>query len=386
MRYPLSSPNALHPDAIEAGCASLRSGQFTMGPAVARFEAAMAQRIGSKHAVMVNSGSSANLLAIEALMRPCYGEPKLQPGDEVLVPALSWSTTVFPLVQLGLVPVFVDSDPHTLAMDLGHAEEMLSGKTKALVLIHVLGCPADDDYESFCQKYGLVLIEDCCESMGALARDGVSVGRRGLMGTFSHFYSHQLTTMEGGTIVTDDDKVADDLRSMRSHGWTRPRSDKAQLEGAMDARFCFATTGYNVRPLEVQAAIGEVQLQHFDENLILRKLQAALTTSHLLDTQWLHPENWKPNHSWMNYRILVAKDAPMSRDAVMAHCESHGVETRPIIAGNLLRHPVMQRIHYRAAESYPVADAVMDRGFMIGCHPDPEGVVSAALRALAVAA
>jgi CDP-6-deoxy-D-xylo-4-hexulose-3-dehydrase len=169
-------------------------------------------------------------------------------------------------VQLGLVPVFVDSDPVTLAMDLEHAARMVGPKTVGLMLIHVLGCPSAPA-SAFCERHGLTLIEDCCEAMGA------DVGREGLLSTYSHFFSHQLTTMEGGTVTTDDDAIADDLRSMRAHGWTRNRTDKATWQQAsdIDPSFLFVTTGYNVRPLEIEGVMGLVQLQHLDADLAGRR-------------------------------------------------------------------------------------------------------------------
>ena len=382
-RYPLSSPRSLHPDAIEAAVTSLRSGRFTMGETVERFEAAVAAYVGSPHAVMVNSGSSANLLAIEAMVRPSLGKgwPK---GADVLVPALSWPTTVWPIVQLGLTPVFVDADPCTLAMDLDKADALLSDRTVGVVLIHVLGRAANlSAVRSWCAMRGLTLLEDCCESFGS-RWEGRHVGTVGKIGTFSHYFSHQLTTIEGGTVVTADAEVANDLRSMRSHGWTRQRTDRLDWESQspIDRRFFFVSSGYNVRPLELQAAIGLEQLHYLDALLAEKRLVTAAVRAQLPD--WLSIIGDGPQTAWMNIPLLIREGGP-SKARVVDACESHGIETRPIIAGNLLAHPVMYR-HWpgRASSTgYPVADRVMRDGFMIGCHGDADvDAVSEACRAV----
>ena len=355
-----------------------------MGAQVEQFEREFADWVGSPHAVMVNSGSSANLLAIEAMMRPSAGMAFLKAGDEVLVPALSWSTTVWPLVQFGLVPVFVDSDPETLAMDLTHARAMVSTKTRGMVVIHVLGLAMDlKAVRDFCLAHALTLVEDCCEAFGAHWA-GQHVGRTGLMGTFSHYFSHQLSTIEGGMIITPFEWLADDLRSMRAHGWSRNRRDRGQWDrDAKDARFNFVTTGYNVRPLDLQAAIGQVQLRLADTDLAARDASVlTLMRTLMAHVPWLHMIgqpllNTNPlsrrtrRHSWMNLPLLVQTGAPMARDQVVTHLEAVGVETRSILAGNLLRHPVMTRVNARSdPKGYPVADRMMRDSFMIGCHSD----------------
>jgi CDP-6-deoxy-D-xylo-4-hexulose-3-dehydrase len=376
--------------AIEAAITTLRSGHHTMGVRVAEFEQAFAAHVGSRHAVMVNSGSSANLLAVEALMRPSDGDPIWEVGDEVLVPALAWSTTVWPLVQLGLVPVFVDVRPDTFAIDWAHAARLVRSRTRGVMLIHVLGCAADlDAAEEFCLAHGLTLVEDCCESFGT-TYDSTSVGRFGALGTFSHFFSHQLPTIEGGTIVTDDDAMADDLRSMRSHGWSRQRHDRDIWEAKQitDPRFLFVTTGYNVRPMELQGAIGLTQLTQVDRMLQERRRMVSQMRQLLADSPILTgPAIWPTSPAvadvpWMNFPILVRDGATQSRDAVQAIFESHGIETRPILSGNLLSHPVMARVRCRREGGYPVASMIMRDGFMIGCHSESGEALRAIDRAV----
>lgn len=391
MPYPLTSNSVISPAAVEAAIACLRSGSHTMGKEVAAFESEFSAWTGAKHAVMVNSGSSANLLAVEAMI----WSGRWKRGDEVLVPALAWSTTVFPLVQLGLVPVFVDIDPETLAMDLKDAERMFSPKTRGLMLIHVLGLAADlVAVKQFCLTHDLALIEDCCEAMGAHWQ-GHHVGTYGVFGTFSHFYSHQLATIEGGTVVTDDDGLADDLRSMRAHGWTRNRKDAQAAYKGRDTRFLFVTTGYNVRPMELQGATGRQQLAGLDHNLRARDASAAALIEavacvpwlEVIGSQFLSPcgiDRNERRHSWMNVPLRLRPGAPMTAGEVIARL-TH-VETRPILSGNLLNHPVMKRIPFRADGEYPVASVLTGRGFMIGCHAEGLDVAVNAIRTLRRAA
>jgi CDP-6-deoxy-D-xylo-4-hexulose-3-dehydrase len=368
---------------IEAALSILRSRRYTMGERVREFERAVAEWTGVEEAVMVNSGSSANLLLIYSLVKRSSDDAiLLREGDEVIVPALSWPTTVWPIVQAGLVPVFVDVDPRTLAVDVESAARSLSPRTKAMFLIHVLGQSADmAKVQDFCKSQGLVLVEDCCESFGAhFGRE--HIGRFGVGGTFSHFFSHHLTTMEGGTIVTSDAGLVDDLRSLRAHGWIRDRKDREEIAnryGNLDPRFLFILPGFNVRPLELQAAIGLVQLSKLEgmlrerEDLVLKT--AALVARH---TPWLrligseclrqNSDRRDRRHSWMNMPFEVAADAPLTLKRTKEILEASGVETRPLIAGNIVRHPATSRITYRAAPSLENADRLLDFGFMIGCH------------------
>jgi CDP-6-deoxy-D-xylo-4-hexulose-3-dehydrase len=364
----------------------LDSGNYTMGDKVKEFEAAIGQWVGAKNVIMVNSGSSANLLLVQSLLSRSNPDlQRLSPGDEVLVPSLSWSTTVWPIVQLGLVPVFVDCDPQTLAIDLVAAKKSLSPKTKAVFLIHILGLSAEmKAFTQFCQENKLVLLEDCCESMGAFF-GGRHVGTFGIGGTLSHFFSHHLTTIEGGCIFTDDDALADDLRSMRAHGWIRERSDKTKWVAAnknLDPRFMFIMPGYNVRPMELQAAIGLVQLKKLDSFLEKREAIAKKASEIFSEVPWLHligkeflqssPSRKERRHSWMNLPIKLSKDAPVNVTRVQEILENAGVETRPIIAGNFTEHPGIHHIKHRIGSSLNHSKEILSQGFMIGCHPKLE--------------
>ncbi len=363
----------------------MRSGRYTAGSRVEALERRFADWIGASHAVMVNSGSSANLLAVDAMVRGSVPRDKRwTPGAEVLVPALSWPTTVWPIAQLGMVPVLVDVDPVSLAIDLDRAEALVTPHTVGMFLIHVLGYAAPThDYVAFCEAHGMTLLEDSCESLGAHS-DGVHVGTSGAMGTFSTYFSHHMTTIEGGFVVTDDNGLADDLRGMRSHGWTRGRSDRADFAGRspmVDDRFLFATTGYNVRSTDLAAAIGEIQLDKLPAMLDARASLAREVIDRTADIPWLevigadahaadrfNDKGWR-SHSWMNIPFRVDASAGVSRGDVVASLEADGVETRPVIAGNLAHHPAMGSVHHRRADDLSVADAVFEHGFMIGCRP-----------------
>lgn len=372
-------------DEIDAAKAALDSGQLTMGPRVRAFEDEFADWVGVNHAVMVNSGSSANLLIVDSLLRATSTTRPLVPGDEVIVPGLAWPTTVWPLAQLGLVPVFVDVDPATLAIDLESARSVVGPRTRAMFVISALGRAIDGPrYADFCAEQGLQLLEDCCESLGS-HWDGKHVGTSGVAASFSFYFSHHISTVEGGMVVTNDGGLADDLRGLRAHGWIRDRSDKARWVAEypqFDQRFLFATVGYNVRPMEIQGAIGSVQLGRLDEMLFARESLARAVNGWLsASAPWLEligaetlgaatPANRRGRtHSWMTLPLRLRTGAPVDRNSVVRHLERNAVETRPIIAGNLARHPAVAQIRHRSAASLHACDALLDDAFMIGCHP-----------------
>lgn len=382
--YPLAK-NTFSDEEIRVAKDVLDSSSFTMGDRVREFEKMFAEWTGAKHALMVNSGSSANLLAIEALVRPTTGEAVLKPGDEVIVPALSWPTTVWPLVQLGLVPVFVDIDPVTLAIDLKSLEKTLTPKTKGVFLIHVLGrIAAMKPLMQFCKSKKLVLIEDVCESLGA-HENNVHAGNFGVMGTFSCYFSHHISTIEGGVVITNNSSIFDDLVSKRSHGWSRGRSDQSKWQKEctdIDSRFLFITSGFNVRPTEINAAIGLVQLKKLDGMLESReKLAGALNGLVQKHTPWMTligsdtlaskagSSRRARGHSWMTLPFTVGEKSPLDVARVKEILEENGIETRPIIAGNLARHPAMKKMAHRKAASLAMSDRLLENGFMMGCHP-----------------
>jgi CDP-6-deoxy-D-xylo-4-hexulose-3-dehydrase len=377
-RVPLASLG-LESEDIEAMLRVLHSNNLTMGTEVKAFESEMAEYLRSKNFIMMNSGSSANLAIIEALMRPSSNSPILQPGDGVLLPAVAWPTTVWPVIQLGLTPLFVDVDPLTLAIDLAKAGDVIRSSNvpvRAIFPIHPLGRALKQaEFVAFSQSHGLVLISDVCESLGSWDND-VHAGLSSLASSFSFYFSHHITTMEGGGVATNDDQLADDLRSIRSHGWSRDRHDAATWKPSstdLNSRFLFVSAGYNIRPMEIQAALGRGQIRRIDAYIARRreiasKVASALQGSDfgLIGSETLDSD--PRSHSWMLLPISTPSREHASR--ALALLESMGIETRPILTGNFTSQPALQRLVRGDLNprTYMVADRVTDNCFMVGCH------------------
>lgn len=385
MRVPLAS-SGLRKNDIDAVIRVLQSGNLTMGNEVKNFERKMQQYLGVKHFVMVNSGSSANLLMVEALMRPAVQKPILNPGDSVLVPAIAWPTTIWPLIQLGLNPLFVDVDPRTLALDLAAAQELIESSripVKAIFPIHPLGYAIPpSELENFISRNELILINDVCESLGSWS-EGKHAGTTGLAASFSFYFSHHITTMEGGGIATDDDAVADDLRSMRSHGWSRDRQDVSTWNSDVssnDQKFLFVSTGYNVRPMEIQAAIGSLQIDEIDNFVAKRRYIAQRVSKTLKGTgltvigenAFLSEEASHAN-SWMLIPIkITGSDVPSRKRIILEFLGKLEIETRPVLTGNFLSQPAIQRITRHAVDpkSFKIATEITESSFLVGAHHD----------------
>lgn len=385
MTVPLASSGLREQDVKEI-VRVLESGNLTMGREVREFESQMASYLGAKHFIMVNSGSSANLLMIEALLRPTNSKPRLASGDGVLVPAIAWPTTVWPLIQLGLNPIFVDVDPQTLALDLDAAQRLLDSTgipVKGIFPIHPLGFGlSHSKLAAFAEKNSLILISDVCESLGSVV-EGKHAGVSSLASSFSFYFSHHITTMEGGGVATDDDLMADDLKSMRSHGWSRDRSDSAEWARSStntDAKFLFVSTGYNVRPMEIQAAVGSSQLTSL-ENFVSRRRWIANKVSDTLQStrmsvigeQSLRTPELRQNHSWMLIPIRVSgQDYKARRAKILDSLNQAGVETRPVLTGNFLAQPAVQRIFRQSLspDAFPQATLISESTFLVSAHHD----------------
>ncbi len=377
-RLPLTT-NLLGEKEISAAKAALDSGFLTMGKLCEQFEREFAKYNGVGHAVMVNSGSSANLLALFALANPLLapkgGRRRLGPGDEVIVPALSWSTSIWPVMQAGATPVFVDCDPETLQLTPEAIEAAITPKTAAIVVVHVLGGACNvADIAALAEKRGLWLMEDTCELLGVLW-DGRKVGTFGDLGTFSFYFSHHITTIEGGMVVTNDAQLADLLRSMRSHGWARGMSNAADIERQnpdIDPRFLFVTTGFNLRPTEINAAIGLEQLKRLEgfnarRRQIAARFDAGFAGLHQSGDLQLIRSNPRCQPAPFGYPVLCK--TPAMRGKFRQHLEANGVETRPIICGNMVRQPAFKHLPHRVSGRLDGADQVMDRGIYWGPHP-----------------
>lgn len=360
-RIPVSALSYGQPE-IDEVMDSLKSGWLTMGEKVKRFESMWAEYIGVKHAVMVNSGSSANLLALSAL--------ELEPGAEVITPALTWATTVFPICQAGAVPVLVDVDLETFNMNTAAAEAAVTTQTRAIMPVHLLGRPCDTrHFQAMQSHYPFVLIEDACEAHGARWQMQ-KVGSLGQVGTFSFNFSHHISTVEGGMVVTNNDKRADFCRSMRSFGWSRDVPHEP-VEG-IDERFLFLRAGYNFKPTELQGAFGIHQLPRLEGIIAHRRALAAYWNEALKPyKQWLMLPKEQPGtrHVFFAYPIMVRPGAPFSAQLLKAHMEKRNVETRPIEAGNIALQPAMKRLNYRISGTLDNATYIHNNAFFIGCHP-----------------
>ena len=385
MRIPLAQSGLRNQD-INRAIEVLRSGNLTMGDQVKTFEEKMASYLGTKHFVMVNSGSSANLLLIEALLRPSKGKPRLHQGDCVLVPAIAWPTTIWPLIQLGLNPIFVDVDARTLAMDLTHAQAIIdksSIQIKAIFPIHPLGRAIPlSSLKSFVERNELVLVNDVCESLGSWS-EGKHAGNLGIGSSYSFYFSHHITTMEGGGISTDDNEFCDDLRSMRSHGWSRDRSDAVEwgenLSGN-DSKFLFVSTGFNVRPTELQGALGISQAEDIDmfidkRRMIAKSVVEALQGSDLsvIGADTFENKELERAHSWMLLPILVnGSDVKSRKNTITKTLNESGIETRPVLTGNFLAQPALRRFaeNQDRPEAFKNATFITDSAFLVGAHHD----------------
>ena len=360
-------------DEINAALKCLLTTDVTMGREVREFERAFCIQFGWRHGVMNNSGSSANLLAIAALANHAT-EDRLRPGDEVIVPALSWSTTVWPLIQLGLKPVIVDIDPRTLNIDPAEIERAIGAKTRAVMIVPVYGNPCDmTAITEICTRRNLILIEDCCEALGAY-HDGVPVGKFGRVATFSFYYSHHMTTLEGGITVTDDFALSELMRILRAHGWTREVEDKKrwhELYPEFDRRFLFVNLGYNLRPTELAGSMGLVQLPKLAGFVRIRRENAAWFRNALAPFERVigfQYELPKCESSWFGFPIILKETAPFTVTELTAHLNAGGIETRPIICGNIARQPAFKHYEHRTVGDLNNANAVMTRAFSFGNH------------------
>lgn len=357
----------------------LASGRFTMGPVCAAFEEEFAAYLGESNAVMVNSGSSANLLAFFCLANPLFQAPsgyrRWQPGAEVIVPAVTWSTTIWPIVQAGGVPVLVDSDPETLQMRPEAVREAIADRTVAICAVHILGNAAPiQELTAIAQEHGLFVIEDTCEALGVRTHDRY-VGTFGLIGTFSFFFSHHMTTIEGGMLVTEDDRSADLLRALRAHGWTRQMRKPAQFgpfNADLDSRFLFVTTGFNVRPTELNAELGRHQLARlagFNEQRRTHSEEMKRQLANGPAKDRIAPMRVRNGITPAFFGFPVLCESTKVRNGLREWLEKAGIETRPIVCGNMARQPAMQYLAHRVSGTLAGADAIMDRGLYWGLHP-----------------
>lgn len=348
----------------------MESDMYTMGKKVRKFEEKFAGYFGMKYAVMVNSGSSANLIAVASLF---YRKNNpLRRGDEVIVPCISWATTFHPLQQYGLKMKFVDIDLHTLNYDIEELRRAVTKDTRMIVAVSILGNPCQfDEIIKLCEENNIILFEDNCESMGAKF-NGRYTGTFGLVNTFSTFFSHHISTMEGGLVLTDDKEIYNLLKSIRNHGWTRDQDEDSPLfERRSDDFFeayRFILPGYNVRPGEIHGAIGLKQLAKLEDFIKIRRANAEHFVKLFEDDRRFIIQKEVGEASWFCFTMIVNPDFKIDRRKVLQRLKDADIEHRIITGGNILRHDVVRHYDYTAGKSTN-ANIAHYNGFFVGNHP-----------------
>jgi CDP-6-deoxy-D-xylo-4-hexulose-3-dehydrase len=358
------------------------SGNHTMGALVKDFESQFAKKIGASHAVMVNSGSSANLLALEAIVRPSWKDKIAFPsGSYIAVPAVLWPTTLWPIIQLGYRALLIDCEPNSLKMDINllrQAKKEFGDTLVGAYVIHPLGASLDlEEIISLRTEENLFIIEDTCESLGS-GNHGKYSGTAGNIGTFSFYFSHHMTTVEGGMVITNDQAIANDLISMRAHGWIRDRADRAEIQKEfpdISPEFLFYSSGYNFRPMEFQGALGLSQLKRLD-SFIEKRIDNAQYIENRLNSDKIKMfdsdklkfplDKLLPVNSWMALPFLL--DPIVDRNAVRKMLKENGVDSRPIIAGNFMNQPAAQNVSISVYKGLGNAEKIHTKGFMLGNH------------------
>ncbi len=368
--------NAFSKEDIKKGIEILKSRKITMSEKTFEFEKYFEKKNDSKFALMVNSGSSANLLMVAAACNPMR-KKRLNPGDEVLVPAVCWSTSLWPLVQYGLKPVFVDIDVDTLNMSIIDLKRKLSKKTKAIMCVHLLGLSSDmDEIVKISKKKNLIIFEDTCESLGSKYKSK-KLGNFGDFGTYSFYYSHQITSGEGGMIVCKNSFDYNLIKCLRSHGWSRGTSFHKYFKKKykhLDEKFMFINSGYNLRPLDVNAAIGLNQYKRLDSFIKTRTSNRNLIIKTLINHpkwngqfEFISPKkNLKP--SWFGFPILINDKIKVNKKDFLKFLDLCGIENRPIVSGNFLNQPAVKLYNLKNKDIFENAEIIEKKGFFIGLH------------------
>lgn len=365
----------VHGEAEIAAVVEVLRTSTQMGARVRDMEARIAALFAKRHGIMVNSGSSANYLAVEVL--------KLPPGSEVITPVLTFVTTVAPIVRSGLVPVFVDVRPGTYNIDEDKIEALISDRTRAMMIPSLIGnLPDWDRLRAIADRHGLIVIEDSADTLGATLR-GTSTGTRSDISTTSFYGSHVINAAgNGGMLCVNDDALADRARLLRSWGRSSSlfvdsesvaRRFDVSLQGIpYDAKFVFEELGYNLEPSEVGAAFGLVQLDRLDQNIARREQNFArhLDFFTRYDDWFILPEQLpEARTGWLALALTIRDDAPFDRRSLQIFLEERDIQTRVVFTGNILRQPAMANVEARTAPGgYPVADAVMRGGLLLACH------------------
>jgi CDP-6-deoxy-D-xylo-4-hexulose-3-dehydrase len=350
----------------------LKSKKLTIGPVTDKFQKNFTRKLGSKFSLMVNSGSSANLLALQCLINP-YRKKRLKPGDEVLIPSLCWSTSLWPIIQSGLKPKFVDIDLKSLNINLNDLKKKISKKTKAILIVHVLGnCVDMSELMQIVKKHNLILIEDTCESLGTKYKNKY-LGTFGDFSSFSFYSSHQISSGEGGMICCKSNDDHEIIKSLRAHGWSRGLKNEKKIAAAnkhLDSRFIFYNSGFNLRSTDIAASIGLNQFKDIDQFIKKRSinrdkiLKIFKKKIKLMKYLSFIDANNHVNASWFGIPILLSKK--INRNKFLKKIEKLGVETRPIISGNFLKQPSIKKYKLNKKSNFKNSDIVNNHGFFIG--------------------
>ena len=359
-----------------------KSGKVTQGKYCKIFEEKFARRIGSKYALFVNSGSSANLLSFFCLANPVtqlnnnFNKKKFKKNSEVIVCGLSWSTTIWPIIQCGAKPVFVDCDPDTLQIEESKILKAINKNTVAVCVVHVLGNgPNISLIKKICNKNRLWLIEDTCESLGAKYKEK-TLGTFGDIGTFSFYFSHHITTIEGGMITTSNKELYNIMKSMRAHGWTRDLEDRKKYEKEnpkIDSKYLFINSGFNLRSNELAAIIGIIQLKKLNKFNKKRNNIAKIWSDTIIKNNlnsFFQPMkiNDKIKPAWFGFPIICKNKTILERLKKILNYK--GVEFRPIICGNMAKQPAMKYFDYKISGNLNNCDIVMQNGLYLGSSPN----------------
>lgn len=369
-KYPLAS-STWDKNEIESINKVIDSNMYTMGKNVEDFERKFSEFCGSKYCIMVNSGSSANLLAVASLF---YRKNNpLKRGDEVIVPAVSWPTTYYPLYQYGLKLKFVDIDINTLNYDLEALNNAVTEKTKVIFAVNLLGNPNDfNKINEIIGQKDIILLEDNCESMGAVY-EGRQAGTFGLMGTYSTFFSHHMSTMEGGIISTDDEELYHILLCLRAHGWTRNLPKENLVSGIksddpFEESFKFILPGYNVRPLEMSGALGLEQLKKLPSFIKARRENAKYFQDLFIDNENFIIQEEIGQSSWFGFSLVIKEGSKLNRKNLANKLIKAGIECRPIVAGNFAKNEVVKYFDSEIFETLKNADRIDKNGLFVGNH------------------
>ena len=363
IKYPLAF-STWGTEEVEAIQKVIDTDMYTMGKHVKQFEDEFAQHFGSPHAVMVNSGSSANLLMLSLL------KWKYKLTGDIIVPVVGWATTYFPVVQNGFRLKFVDVDPNTWNIDVDKLKDAIDGNTCAIMAVNLLGNSCDyTRIKQLCDEHDIKLIEDNCESMGAM-HDGKHTGTIGLAGSFSFFFSHHIQTMEGGMVLCQNEDDAQYMRSLRAHGWVRDLPADSHLYkktgNAFNDNFIFATPGYNIRPLEMSGAIGSVQLKKWPLIEQTRMDNAKHFMNLFQDKPWCRIQRTVGHSSWFTFGIVLDGALKGRRAEIIKALDEAGIQNRPLASRNFLKQPVMRDLDHVTSGDMPAADDIHDNGFFVG--------------------